>query len=307
MATTQQIHEIQGETQRSPVGSGDDLPVSAVGLPSRTQLLELTSKLQISLDAQELITLFDTELKAFVRHSGLLYLHKDGDLEVKLGQRAVHTCNYQLVIEKQSLGELTFMRRQKFTDNEIASIETLLCTLVHPLNNALRYRKAVQCAFTDPLTGACNRAAYENAIKRELSLARRQRSPFSLIIFDIDRFKAINDEYGHLVGDDVLKALTDCAQQTIRSSDMLFRYGGEEFVVLLNNTSDRGASLLAERLRKAVEKLTWRANGKLIEPTISLGVATLKNRESGEHLLMRADTALYQAKGNGRNQVVDAN
>ena len=137
------------------------------------------------------------------------------------------------------------MRRQRFSDGEIARLENFLCMLVYPLRNALQYHEAVLSSFTDPLTGACNRAAMQTAFERELNLARRQQTPLSVIMLDIDHFKKINDRYGHSNGDCVLRSVSQCVANTIRSSDMLFRYGGEEFVVLLSNTNRAGAKLLA--------------------------------------------------------------
>jgi len=120
---------------------------------------------------------------------------------------------------------------------------------------------------------------------------------------DIDHFKKINDTYGHSAGDKVLQATVNCIQHTIRSSDILFRYGGEEFVVLLNGASRKGATLLAERIREKVEAGECHAERKKIKTTVSIGIASLDIDDGHESLFMNADKALYEAKKSGRNCV----
>jgi diguanylate cyclase (GGDEF)-like protein len=155
----------------------------------------------------------------------------------------------------------------------------------------------------DPVTGIKNRTAMDNAVKREIDLARRQGASLSFILFDIDHFKRVNDNFGHLYGDQALRAVATCAEETIRESDMLFRYGGEEFLVLLSGTSLDGAELLAERIRHAVEKLRPKLECD-IRMTVSLGVVTLREEEDSAAVLARADEALYRAKEAGRNRVI---
>ena len=122
-------------------------------------------------------------------------------------------------------------------------------------------------------------------------------------MFDIDHFKAINDSYGHSQGDISIKSVVECAQHCARSTDMLFRYGGEEFVMILRNTTLDGARLLADRIRRKVEKMECQDKGKPINMTVSAGVATLAPGESAQHFFERADAALYAAKNSGRNRV----
>ncbi|MEJ2393974.1 MAG: GGDEF domain-containing protein, partial [Candidatus Thiodiazotropha sp.] len=130
-------------------------------------------------------------------------------------------------------------------------------------------------------------------------------SDLSLIVLDIDLFKRINDSYGHIVGDDVLRQVAQNVEQTIRSSDALYRYGGEEFAIVLNGTDEAGARLLAERIRQSVENLVI-GSLKDVHITLSLGVAVMQADESSKQLFKRADAALYQAKQGGRNRVVTA-
>jgi len=178
-----------------------------------------------------------------------------------------------------------------------------LVGLVCPLRNALTYLSAVRAAQKDPLTGINNRAAMDSSLAREIEMARRHRMPLSLIVMDLDKFKSINDGYGHATGDEIIKTFTKVVNGIIRKTDMLFRYGGEEFVVIMSNTGRDGSLLLAERIRRGIEKLEVLLPQARIPVTVSLGVASLNGKEDAKALFNRADQALYQAKAEGRNCV----
>ncbi len=183
-------------------------------------------------------------------------------------------------------------------------METLVPALIYPLRNALLYKLALEKAYRDPLTGVSNRAALDFVLEQELDLAQRHNSSLALIMFDIDRFKVVNDNYGHIAGDVVLKHVADCMIESTRRSDIIYRYGGEEFVILLRSTDESGALLLAERIRISVESMTYDNDGQIIQVTISGGLAIYRDGDTSKSLLERGDQALYQAKKKGRNQVV---
>jgi len=204
------------------------------------------------------------------------------------------------------LGEVTFSRRKRFSEAELSNIESLLGSLIFPLRNALKYRSAVQSALRDPLTGTGNRIALDNALAREKSLADRYDQPLSLLTIDIDHFKRINDNFGHSSGDEVLREVARGIVAVTRQTDMTFRFGGEEFVVLLNKTNPEGASVIAERIRHFIEKARVETNNELLQATVSIGVSTLRKDESTKMLFDRADQALYKAKAQGRNQIIAA-
>lgn len=161
-------------------------------------------------------------------------------------------------------------------------------------------------AITDPLTGAYNRRGWSDLGHREVARVHRFRHPMSLIMLDIDHFKDINDTYGHTVGDKVLRNLARTLGECLREIDILGRYGGEEFIVLVPETGRESATSLAERLRKTIAEAPMSTDGDELRITISLGVATLIPDEttSFEELAEKADRALYQAKRTGRNRVV---
>jgi diguanylate cyclase (GGDEF)-like protein len=143
---------------------------------------------------------------------------------------------------------------------------------------------------------------------RQISRSERSAQPLALLMVDIDRFKRLNDTYGHLIGDVVLKAVARRLTETLRPTDFLVRYGGEEFVALLPGAAQAQALAAAERLRTAVERSDFAAADPraVLKVTVSIGVAVLAPEENVERLIERADTALYRAKAAGRNNVVFA-
>jgi len=155
--------------------------------------------------------------------------------------------------------------------------------------------------LTDPLTKIPNRLHFTMVYQHSINMARRGENPLSIIFFDIDHFKNVNDHYGHLIGDKVLNQIASLVRQRIRKSDIIARWGGEEFVLLLPDTELDETIKVAEILRKAIDDEEFEEVGNI---TCSFGVAVLEGNEDAEHLLNRADALLYEAKENGRNKVV---
>lgn len=302
MAASNGLIEHAKPSAKPPVGGTKR---SSISWEAR-RALQLAHSLQTTLEVESLIELFDQETGKDVPHDGLVYRHAEHNLDVELGTRARHKCQYRLLIAGHSLGELELTRRKRFTDAELQLLEYMLSSLLYPLRNALMYRQAVHTALRDPLTGVNNRTAFDTSLKREVDLARRHGTALTMVVLDIDHFKQINDRFGHLVGDYVLRDVAAHAGACIRSTDMLFRYGGEEFVLLLSSTSMQGAKRLAERIRSAIEKMQCRYGSNRVQISASLGVACLQRDDSPQSLFDRADHALLKAKQEGRNRVVFA-
>jgi diguanylate cyclase (GGDEF)-like protein len=156
-------------------------------------------------------------------------------------------------------------------------------------------------AITDPLTGLVNRRGGERNIVNEISRARRHQSPLSCILLDIDRFKTINDTLGHQTGDRILREISGLLRRTVRAYDIVIRWGGEEFLLILPGVALAEAQVLAERIRGAVDGLQLSEAGRV---TVSGGVSTLGNDYSFDAMLTAADRRLYQAKSTGRNRII---
>jgi diguanylate cyclase (GGDEF)-like protein len=169
---------------------------------------------------------------------------------------------------------------------------------------ALYHEEIYKLAITDGLTQVANKRAMLEFLDREVARASRHHRPLSLAILDVDHFKKVNDTYGHLAGDGVLKGVAESAQRIVRKDELLARYGGEEFVLILPETPLPKAKAFAERIRQLVANETFEYEGQTIAVTVSLGVAELQPDEQGESLIRRADAFLYQAKHEGRNRVI---
>lgn len=162
-------------------------------------------------------------------------------------------------------------------------------------------------ARTDALTGLINRRGLERRMELERIRARQNNAPFSVILLDIDHFKKVNDTFGHLVGDSLLKGVARILDSLIRKNDMVARFGGEEFIILLPETSAEGAYAAAEKIRTVMSGKEWtiKESGKSIgQVTASMGIARYALDESDDSVILRADAALYRAKSQGRNQTV---
>lgn len=193
--------------------------------------------------------------------------------------------------------------------DEIFVVDTYYHTTTQRLAESLQelntaHHQLIEISRLDPLTQVNNRRSLMEMLELEVLRCRRYRHPLAVLFLDIDRFKAVNDRYGHALGDKVLQRIVQVAGSVIRPPDIFGRYGGEEFVIGLVECDLEGAQPIAERIRLAIERsaLTW--EGQMISVTVSIGIAVLTpDIESAETLIGRADRALYEAKACGRNRV----
>ena len=161
--------------------------------------------------------------------------------------------------------------------------------------------KERQQTLRDVLTEIPNRLAYDERLNLELANFRRKQDPFTLVVWDIDLFKKVNDTYGHAAGDQVLKLVASILKKNMRETDFIARYGGEEFVSILPGTDIKGAQLITDKLREIVKSSKFHFRDEAVNVTVSSGFAEVKNNEDSETLFIRADKALYKAKENGRD------
>ncbi|ACK68648.1 response regulator receiver modulated diguanylate cyclase [Gloeothece citriformis PCC 7424] len=169
----------------------------------------------------------------------------------------------------------------------------------------MAYAELEKLANTDPLTGVANRRALLNFGEQEFYRAQRYHCPFSLLIIDLDYFKKINDSYGHDIGDLALKTVTEAVNKAIRKIDLLGRFGGEEFVVILPGTKLKDACIVAQRICRLISEVSLSVEQKTLNMTASIGVAAYNKKDKTiNEIIHRADQGLYQAKNQGRNQVV---
>lgn len=271
-------------------------------LDTETIVASLPMLLQTTLDLPQLLSLVYEHCQRLFGTCGLGYQNSAQSLSLQHGKSETHHCNYQLEIDHQILGKVSLSRRYRFTPDEIVIIENVLCKVVHPLRNCLLYRHAMKTAKTDTLTGLPNRLAFEAMMDREIDLARRLSLPICLLVIDIDHFKKINDNFGHTLGDQALIDVAARLLHSLRRADITFRYGGEEFVVLLSQCDVEAAEQVAERLRHDIETMQ-NVSAAYGSVTISIGLAQYQANDTAQQFFDHADKAMYQAKHLGRNQV----
>jgi two-component system cell cycle response regulator len=169
-----------------------------------------------------------------------------------------------------------------------------------------KFQAASELSVTDPLTQLYNRRFFEEYLEREINRLGQNGDGLCLLVIDIDDFKALNDSYGHAAGDEILKQIARAMKESVRETDLLARFGGEEFVVVLNGTDIRGATFLAEKLRTNVAETSFIVDDSMRprRATVSIGLARYKG--SRTDLFNSADAALYRAKNSGKNCVVAA-
>ncbi|MDO9130645.1 MAG: sensor domain-containing diguanylate cyclase, partial [Anaerolineales bacterium] len=195
-------------------------------------------------------------------------------------------------------------REHVFSDDEVRLLMTFANQAALGIENARLFAEVQNLAITDPLTGLYNRRGLFELGRLEFARTRRFGRPFASMMLDIDRFKRVNDTYGHPVGDQVLQTLAKHCQGSVREIDLVARYGGEEFVILLPETNLEVAEEVAERLRKTIAQTPIPTDAGGLNVTISAGVAMYdKNTPDLETLIARADQAMYVAKHKGRNRI----
>ncbi|MBN2000756.1 GGDEF domain-containing protein, partial [candidate division KSB1 bacterium] len=212
---------------------------------------------------------------------------------------------------ERTIGLIVLIRQDNnaFDSAEISQLEQISVHVAAVIDKTILYHTTKELAFTDGLTGIFNRRYFDQRYLREILRARRYKRSLSILMIDIDHFKIYNDTFGHLMGDEVLKKVSQELEMNIRRADILCRFGGEEFVIILPEIDIKHAAMVAEKLRTAVSHTGIRGEENMPNKnvTISIGVAAFpENGEDGIKLLEKADQALYQAKKNGRNRIETA-
>lgn len=249
-----------------------------------------------------------------------LWIQKKIDTVLKLNNRAFSTWEQRPYLfhfnnYRPITGSETYMY-QNISIIPLSSIDgkvNQVCLIIYDVTDIASQRKELHTANmqlekisrTDALTSLNNRGFWEQCLNLEFNRFQRNNTPRTIVIFDIDKFKNINDNYGHQAGDEVIRKIADQLIVNQRDTDLSGRYGGEEFVIILNNVTEKSARVFSERLRKSIEQLTINFEEQELKVTISLGLAELStDYADAQSWLQNADKALYHAKENGRNQSV---
>jgi len=206
------------------------------------------------------------------------------------------------VVEQTEAKAIADIRNALIVNLALCVLITLVVIFLTNIAISYYQKRLEKMATIDSLTETYNRYAFETLFSQIIRELQREHEPVSIVLFDLDLFKDVNDKYGHLAGDSVIRGVAGVVQDSIRDSDVLCRWGGEEFIIILQRCGIQDAWVKAEQIRNAIKDATFRYEGRDISVTISIGIAEYRHNDTKDTILSRADRALYRAKENGRDR-----
>jgi len=257
--------------------------------------LALLEQLQTTLELDALLNKFAMEASKYIEFSGLYFSADNIESTLRGSRKGKIERQFTLSVGEKSIGTLSYSMNSPLSKTNLLILEELHQYLVHPINNAVAYSKAMMLAMQDGLTGLGNRRYFDEQLKRAMHQAKRSHSRVGLLVADLNKFKAINDTYGHSIGDKVLKHFADALRVSVRDSDSIFRFGGDEFVVLIESAAKESLDVICHRIQQA---LTLDEFLQEYQISCSLGGTYMHRADSPESIFERADQALYRKKMN---------
>ncbi|MCW8885081.1 MAG: sensor domain-containing diguanylate cyclase [Motiliproteus sp.] len=232
------------------------------------------------------------------------YEYSNNGQQYFIKTRFVPELNWYLIVEHQQKTEQE-VQNALWINLALSLLVTVIVLLLVHFSLGRYQRRLEQMASTDLLTGTASRHAFEATFSKMLSFSQRNQHPLTTVLVDIDQFKQLNDNYGHLLGDHVLRKVAEILTDDLRHSDTICRWGGDEFLIILPECDIQHARIIAEDMRRQVEQSLQIVDGQHTNVTASFGLAEYDHHESSENLFKRTDEALYQTKSQGRNRVTD--
>jgi diguanylate cyclase (GGDEF)-like protein len=257
------------------------------------QVIAIMNQLQTTLDIDEILAILATEAAKYIDFSGLYFKNKQISKTMRGSRRGKKESTFDLKINDQFIGTLSYGINTPINLTNYRVLEQLHQCFLHPLKNAITYYSAMQLAMQDALTGLGNRRYFDEQLKRAMHNANRHHSLVGLVLGDLNKFKSINDNFGHNTGDLVLKEFASILRHCIRESDSLFRFGGDEFAIIVENANENALTLIEQRVNLAL------ANNALLSKYqlgCSLGSTFMSNSDNEESFFKRADEILYRNK-----------
>jgi len=263
----------------------------------KTHLLE---QLQTTLDLEKLLSIFAKEASKYADFSGLYFKKDDISASTPGSTRGKAERQFELRANNEFIGLLTYTLKKPISLSHFHNLKALHKLLVYPIRNALEYKKAMSLAMQDGLTKLGNRRYFDEQLKRAMHHANRHNHHVGLIVCDLNKFKAVNDNHGHAIGDEVLVQFSNALRACVRDSDSLFRFGGDEFAILIEEATDQSLQILESRIVKAVKD-----NALLSKYSVScsLGSTYMNRADTEQTFFERADQTLYRKKMNMHRQL----
>jgi two-component system cell cycle response regulator len=257
--------------------------------------LALLKQLQTTLDVKELINIFAFEVAKYIDFSGIYFKHPNINATTKDSRQAKAKRQFELKLNGQFFGIITYAVNIPISMTNDKVLTELHELLINPLNNAVQYHQAMQLAMQDSLTQLGNRRSFNEQIKRAMAQANRGQTRVGLIFCDLNKFKAVNDSFGHAIGDNVLIHFAKALQQSVRDTDYVFRFGGDEFSIIVTDASKSSLTVIEQRIYHTMSQDILLAKYNV---TSSLGLAFMNTVDDVTSFFLRADQALYSQKMN---------
>ncbi len=261
-------------------------------------LQHLVVKLQTTLDVHELIGIYAGLAQRQIDFVGLTIHSIDGSFEASYGKAEGNSQVFDIKAADKVVARLAYFFGSRISPTYQSYIKQLHQALAYPLRNALMYSHVKRLATKDALTGLGNRSYFDDYLLQRLAMNERKQQGFSLMMLDLDNFKQVNDKHGHAMGDDILREFADILGRSVRGTDCVFRFGGDEFAIIVDDNNFMANQVVANRIRHAV------LASKLLSDyhvTCSIGFTQANHIDTSNDLFDRADHALYEAKKAGRN------
>jgi diguanylate cyclase (GGDEF)-like protein len=255
--------------------------------------LTLINQLQTTLELDKLLTIFSIEVARYIEFSGIYFKSKNVNKTLRGSRKAKKERQFELKIGDDFIGTLTYGINSPISLSNFKVLAQLHQCLLYPIKNALAYHHAMQLAMQDSLTGLGNRRYFDEQLKRAMHNANRHHSLVGLVLGDLDKFKAINDTFGHAAGDQVLQEFSNILRLCIRDSDSVFRFGGDEFAILVENADENALTIIENRISIALNNNIVLSQYGL---NCSLGATYMSRGDDESSLFERADQALYRKK-----------
>ncbi len=255
----------------------------------------LIEQLQTSLDLGKLLNIFAMEAAKHIDFAGLYFKNDTTNDSARGSRKGKIERHFELKLNGEILGKLSYSLNSSINLNSVNILDELHKFLLFPLRNALQFKHALSLAMQDSLTGLGNRRYFDEQLKRAMHHAKRNHHQLGLIVSDLNKFKAINDTFGHHIGDEVLVQFANALKSSVRDSDSLFRFGGDEFVIIVEDACQQSLVAIEKRIHIALKNNLLLTKHKV---SCSLGFTFMNRADNENSLFQRADKSLYHHKMN---------
>jgi len=260
---------------------------------SAQRRLALMEQLQCTLELESILNIFAMEASKHFSFSGLYFTKDNERTSIRGCKKGKAERHFNLKHNNELLGVLTYSINMPISFSTRKVLNELHQSLIHPIVNAIKYKEAIALAMQDSLTGLANRRYFDEQLKRAMHHANRHERQVGLVVADLNKFKIINDTYGHHVGDDILKSFAKALQASVRDSDSVFRFGGDEFAIIVEEASAESLNVIEARIQEAISHDEFLTKYNV---SCSLGYTFMRKDDDETSFFERSDQALYKQK-----------